>query len=449
MPWYKLGAFGGSGGGSGGNSGNIKKSFVLPVNVSTLTVNSTTTDLILTWEIPDQSEMQIEKFNIYYTDASTNPILLSDFTFCASVGSTTTAYTITGLDSSKTYKIVVESVSVEGYENASLKGVANGKLITANFNDPGYFVTTSSGQLLFANEELDNWTQCNLPENCLAFQIYNMHTNRLLLLSKSGDVYYSDTGENWILALSTGVTVPNNANSHPKHFAIFNNCCYLCVDYISLHRTTDGINWEAISVPTDDYDNGCFGAYLHTIDNYLYKFNGSFCNTGKVRLSRSQDGINWTMCSNQINDNYNIIYDIGCFNDYIYTFITQKGFYSMHKTGSGLILLDAAYNNDIISNALYSERNNKLIFIYRYLYNHLCYVTTNRQIVRIDFSTTQSDYNTEGYFYDEHTDKLIVQSGNMFYVLDPANISSGYAPLENATYPYSTDYINSLIYKST
>ncbi|MDE7390735.1 MAG: hypothetical protein K2M82_07335, partial [Lachnospiraceae bacterium] len=63
-----------------------------------------------------------------------------------------------------------------------------------NLNDSGYLVTTQNGKLFFSSEEMDRWKECSLPSDCQAYQIFNMNNGKLLLLSRAGDVYYSDTG---------------------------------------------------------------------------------------------------------------------------------------------------------------------------------------------------------------------------------------------------------------
>lgn len=445
MPWYKLGAFGGSGGGSG----NIKKSLVLPVNVSTLTVNSTTTDLILTWEIPDQSEMQIEKFNIYYADASTNPTLLSDFTFFTSVNNTATAYTITGLDSSKTYKVVVESVSVEGYENASLKGVATTVLI----GDSGYFLVTNQGRLLFSAEGINGWTECILPNDCRACEIYKMDTGRLLILSQDGNVYYSDTGEIWTLALSTdGIEYPEfnlNAITY-NHFTLFNNYYYLCVDGNCIYKTQDGINWNKL-IFSQYYP----GSNIRSIGNYVYRYGGKSYGY-KTSLSYSSDLTTWTTCndglysSNPINSYY--INDINSLDgQHIYMTVYGYGVYYKVSPSSSAVLLftgalnAGASNSNVFHKVLCSNKSNTLIISFIDSCGAWSYLKSGTYS---EFEHV--DYNLNGrLFYDEHKDIYIAFRKDKLYAINASNVTEIHE-LENTMPPVlfsNENYLFSFIYK--
>lgn len=104
----------------GGNVG--KNSLILPENVEVLNVFKDDKRVIIFWDIPKNSEIEIEKFNIYYCKAEALPETLEDFTYYTSVGKDIRRCEITPLENDVNYYFVVESVSVEDYENASLRG---------------------------------------------------------------------------------------------------------------------------------------------------------------------------------------------------------------------------------------------------------------------------------------------------------------------------------------
>lgn len=114
--------------GSGG-----KKSLILPDNAISA-IDSYDNKLIVRWNKPAASEIAIDKYNIYWS--TKRPSSLKDFSNSASVNSNTFEYTITGLTNGTVVYVVVESVSSEGYENASMRNL--------NSNNVGkpYFLST-------------------------------------------------------------------------------------------------------------------------------------------------------------------------------------------------------------------------------------------------------------------------------------------------------------------
>ena len=104
----------------GGGGGGGKKSLILPTT-PIITINSYDKKLILSWTQP-ATEVEISKYNVYYS--TTQPNLLKDMILYGSTTSLT--YTMTGLTNEQTYYIAVESVSVDGYENASMWKVKAG-----------------------------------------------------------------------------------------------------------------------------------------------------------------------------------------------------------------------------------------------------------------------------------------------------------------------------------
>ena len=103
----------------GGGGG--KKSIILPSN-PILTVKEDDSRLILSWTQPI-TEIPVNHYNIYYSEVY--PTALESM---IKVGETAeTSYTIVGLENNKNYYIVVASVDADGYENASLWEIKNGR----------------------------------------------------------------------------------------------------------------------------------------------------------------------------------------------------------------------------------------------------------------------------------------------------------------------------------
>lgn len=107
------------------SGGGGKKSLILPDNAISA-IASYDNKLIVRWNKPAASEIAIDKYNIYWS--TKRPSSLKDFSNSASVNSNTFEYTITGLTNGTVVYVVVESVSSEGYENASMRNLNSGNV---------------------------------------------------------------------------------------------------------------------------------------------------------------------------------------------------------------------------------------------------------------------------------------------------------------------------------
>lgn len=114
-----------------------RKSLILPDNAISA-IDSYDNKLIVHWNKPAASEIAIDRYNIYWS--TSRPSSLKDFSNSASVNANTFEYTITGLTNGTVVYVVVESVSSEGYENASMRNL--------NSNNVGkpYFLTTRNSK---------------------------------------------------------------------------------------------------------------------------------------------------------------------------------------------------------------------------------------------------------------------------------------------------------------
>lgn len=433
MPWYKLGAFGSSGSGTG------KTSLILPVNVTTLTISTTTSNIILSWEMPDQSEMQIDKFNIYYADASTNPTTLSDFTFYTSVNNTTTSYTITGLNSSKTYKIVVESVSVEGYENASLKGMVEGKLQVVSLSQTGYYFTTSAGRVLYSTNLVNSFEECSLPNNSLAADIC-ARNNKILLITRNGNIYYSQNN-NWILAHSTGASINTD-----KIFQQNDNYVYIKIGNQIL-CSSNGSAWEVTT-------SNCPEGTIKIVSGGLFLFGAAY---QPIKYSTDK-GITWKEYSKNwpTELNTNSCVDLAYFADsylsgYYALTLGNNLYVRANPSGNWVLFENLSSTYDALN---YSQKSKTIILIpENYIYYWGYQTEFAKAIINKNMTQNGGTFYTgisSGYQYDDFADRYIGQTSNSIYSVSANNLS-GTATIISNTFPAknSSEYIQKIVHQST
>lgn len=322
-----------------------------------------------------------------------------------------------------------------------------------NLNDASYFATTQNGKLFFSSEEMDRWKECNLPNSCQAYQIFQMNNNKLLLLSKSGDVYCSETGENWLLVLSTGVTISEEVVPD-RHFAFYDNyyenkgtiyCC-LCVEDNVIYKTVDGISWDKAKM-----SNYYSGISIYPISNYMFKFNGNINNTNIGTLSASQGLKNWSGCATNLP--YPYISDICSLdNKYAYIPVLNSNIYykvALYASNNVIASANITTNTSDFSRVACSKISNSLIIGLKstpYTWYYLD-PTDKTKFIKVDNSNSEIT-NSSGYFYDEHKDRYIAQFSNYWCYIDASNVSSECTILDNATFPDSDTVVSSLIYKS-
>lgn len=191
------------------------KSLILPDNVRNMIVTTEIGGLTLSW-FPLESEIAIKNFNIYIVKQDTAPTSLKDFTKVATIEPDLSSYTITGLENNTSYYIVVESVSVDGYENASLRGMENARprngywLVSRPYN-----WNTSSGSYLYYSEDGMNWkTFINtsggsmyLSNGCDLL----LYVEKIIYFLGNGSVYSLDLtakSTTYLYSFSSGYNVP-------------------------------------------------------------------------------------------------------------------------------------------------------------------------------------------------------------------------------------------------
>ena len=144
------------------SGGGGKKSLILPDNVI-VGIYSYDNKLVVKWTKPTNSEIGIAKYNLYWVQSDKKPTSLKQFTNKVEINAGATEQTIANLTNGKIYWVALESVSTEGYENASLR-----KASSMNVGKP-YFLSTrrnssSSRSCIYSNDG-KTWAWVNFSGN--------------------------------------------------------------------------------------------------------------------------------------------------------------------------------------------------------------------------------------------------------------------------------------------
>lgn len=142
------------------SGGGGKKSLILPDNTP-VDLYSYDGKIVVKWQKPTTSEVPIASYNLYWVQSSTKPTSLKGFTNKVSVSSNATEKEITGLIDGKMYWFVLESVSSEGYENASLRATNN-----MNAGVPYFVAPDFSSKLtnILTSSDGKTWTTKSIPQ---------------------------------------------------------------------------------------------------------------------------------------------------------------------------------------------------------------------------------------------------------------------------------------------
>lgn len=170
--------------------GGSEKTLVLPDNTVAINVFSNEKSVTIMWDIPQDSEAVIEKFNIYYCKSDTKPVSLNEFTLYKTVEPTVNTCVIENLGNDTNYYIVVCSVTTDDYENASLRGVENGIPRKAEIVIAGYHTCASS-------EDGLNWDKMT---NDSISKIEWVNDRWIQPTIDNSKIYYSFNKINWIVA---------------------------------------------------------------------------------------------------------------------------------------------------------------------------------------------------------------------------------------------------------
>ena len=144
--------------GINGNSGGLgDKSLILPDNIDDLTIATEPSYMTLTWSIPD-SEVPIDHFNVYIQKAADSPNSIDEMNLHETLDSSTTTMQIDNLDTGSYYYIVITSVSIDGYENASIRGMKGAELRAGYWlMGGGKNFNTYAGSTIYYSDDGATW----------------------------------------------------------------------------------------------------------------------------------------------------------------------------------------------------------------------------------------------------------------------------------------------------
>lgn len=217
----------------GGNVG--KNSLILPDNIEALNIFKDDKRVIIFWDVPESSEIEIEKFNIYYCKAESLPGTLEDFTYYTSVGKDIRTCEITPLENDVNYYFVVESVSVEDYENASLRGsnkacTKDTEIVLSNsskyyYSKNGIEWTEQSADVAVSKIKYVNDRWISISTTCNTTTSY--YQNSEYLHKIVGTLYYSFDSVSWVTVNFTVKEYTDTSTSSGEIDALLDNVEYI------------------------------------------------------------------------------------------------------------------------------------------------------------------------------------------------------------------------------
>ena len=256
-----------------------KKSLILASNPEISGIKSLDKALAIQWKNPI-IEIGIALYNIYLSDEKPetlrNMILVGNTSDCE--------FKIEGLTNNKTYYIAVESVSTEGYENASLLEVKCGtpfdiRFIAVGENKSYYTVN------------LENWIDMNGLITGYAITYGN---DRYVVVGKGGKAFYSFDTVKWIEM--SGISTKEDLVT-----VTYGNGRFVCISkYGYSYYSTDGETWISMSGTRTNSDYYSYTYYEVVYANgvfyapfYYYSQSGDISYSYYFGVKYSQDGIKW------------------------------------------------------------------------------------------------------------------------------------------------------------
>lgn len=347
------------------SGGGGKKSLILPDNTP-VDLYSYDGKIVVKWQKPTASEVPIASYNLYWVQSNTKPTSLKGFTNKVSVSSTATEKEITGLTDGKMYWFVLESVSGEGYENASLRATNN-----MNAGIP-YFVAEDSSSIftnIWTSSDGKTWSTKTMNQygsyvilfpfvftSNLKFRfIRRYNDDGAKVLSTVSDYDFSNQS-----SFGIGWSDGSAQTNYPAFFYNAKGLTVISSSYGMYYVLDTANNMIAARLPDI---NGSVHYFLKD-DSYLYT-NGKFfarAEAGAGRYIYSEDGKTW----NEL-DSVTIIgnnrYLLGYVNGYYIIAGFADGVFYTKDLSTFVKIADASViNNEVITlrNVFYA--NGYLIF---------------------------------------------------------------------------------------
>nr|DAJ73975.1 MAG TPA: NETRIN-1, NETRIN RECEPTOR DCC BINDING, APOPTOSIS, AXON GUIDANCE [Caudoviricetes sp.] len=298
-----------------------KKSLILPDNANITGVYSYDGELKVQWDVPKGSETPIDHFNLYWVKADEKPTSLKQFTNKTEISADTTEITLRDLENQAKYWLIIESVSDEGYENASLRKANTGSTGEAIFvrqvgvrtaNSAvggGYvyyvkpFISSNGGKKWGLLKDTILVQQQFMPAGGRAVsdvfrrdgsflmvhpvyyiaKVTNYDNFIMLLTNSSGNSFYNGAATGLSVASMNGATVfvkTNNRYVDDKGIA---RLAYM-LDSNDELVALDNIQYGSLADP-------CYDAYCSVVNGKFFLF--MHTSKGKCTIRTSSNGINW------------------------------------------------------------------------------------------------------------------------------------------------------------
>lgn len=347
------------------SGGGGKKSLILPDNAP-IDLYSYDGKIVVKWQKPTASEVQIASYNLYWVQSSTKPTSLKGFTNKVSVASTVTEKEVTGLIDGKTYWFALESVSSEGYENASMRTANNMNAGVPYFVAPYEANTTYS--FLYSNDgkewsrkEMLGYSDCYITHPFVFTQdlkfrfIRKMDSTNVLTtvtnydFSNPTDSIFNWSGEgntNWANGFynAKGLTIIISQN---PYYVVDNSNSLV----LSSFQKVAGKNKNV----SDFHIVYCNGKFFGRVRYYV----GSSSYPDDDIYETSADGKSWSIVQGNVKGNY---YLLGWINGYYIVVNRSKGiFYTTDFIN--LVEIDTAGGESIFPKAVFYANGYLMFFI--------------------------------------------------------------------------------------
>ena len=270
----------------GGGGG--EKTVVLPDNTVAINVFSKENSAEIFWDIPQNSEVDIENFKIYICKSDTKPASLKEFTLYKLVEPTVNTCVIDNLENDTNYYIAVCSVTTDDYENASLRSVAEvipreTEIIISNGDS--FFHYSNDGiewnkQTIGISQRNIKWVHdrwistksvCTVTS---AFSSYDSSTSTTYYkYTITGTLYYSFDKEIWVTVNFTLGTIISS--SYSSSIKLLDNVEYIDGMYATVSSdgymflTKDFQDFTKKSFENYNINTESYGDYFHNIGNYI------------------------------------------------------------------------------------------------------------------------------------------------------------------------------------